>query len=428
MPNTHEEAPFEVEIELMGGGGVGMGRHKNRTVFVPYTIPGETVLAQPVGSNDHLIHANGITLVDASADRVIPRCPHFGPGRCGKCQWQHIDYDAQVLIKHDVLADQLERGGIRNPPLRSVIASPKAWVYNYHMTFGIGGRNGSESSEAVDPAALYLGFPSIDNEQRLIRIEECHVLHPDLLDLYDQLDLDLSGLRRVKMQIGSDGGMMLILTALTDTAPELETELRVSVNLILPDNEPMNLIGDSHTRYDVNGHLFRVTAGSYYRANAEQVPQLVNTVLELLDPQVDEAVLDLYAGVGVFSAFLAPRVDLVSMIESYPPAVTDAEKNLEAFENVDVFEGSVDAVLNSLDETYTAAVIDPPPQGMSADALRTLSELGMERAVYLADDPSALTKTIKMFRKQGYELAVVQPIDFAPQTHYLDMAALFIRQ
>lgn len=434
MPESQPDNAFQVEIEAMGTGGLGIGRHGQRTVYLPFTIPGETVIARPLETAETFIRAEGITLIESSADRIMPRCPHFGIRRCGKCQWQHIDYAAQVLIKQDVFTEELERGGIKNPPVRPIIASPKAWGYNHHMIFTVGGDrtpipNGVD--EDGEPAflpnpSLFLGFPSIDDRE-LISIAECHILHPDLLDLYEQLDLDLTGLRRVKVQIGSDGATMLILTALEDIAPQVESELRVSVNLILPDNEPMNLIGESHTRFKVHGREFRVTAGSFFRSNVDQVPALVDSVLNLLDLRHDDAVLDLYAGVGLFSAFIAPHADLVSMVESYPPAVTDADKNLETFGNVDVFEGGVDSVLNALDEQYSAAVIDPPAQGISADALKALTELGVERAALIVDDAGALAKEVKKFVRAGYTLQAIQPIDLAPQTWYVDAVALFTR-
>ncbi|MDX2162137.1 MAG: hypothetical protein SF162_12485 [bacterium] len=451
MHNRRDAEQFEVEIESLGTGGDGVGRYKSRTVFVPFTIPGEIVRARAIDTTETVIHAEGVTLVDASADRVLPRCPHFGIGRCGKCHWQHIDPAVQALIKQDMLAEALERGGVRGAPIRPIIASPQAWGYNHHMTFSVGGHDaepilrpvsdpapddappldGEAEAEPAPPLmineALYLGFPDYHDEARLIRIEECHILHPDLLALYAQIDLDLSNYRRVKMQIGSDGAMMLILTALEDSAPELLTELRVSVNLILPDNEPMNLIGDSHTVYEVLGHPFRVTAGSYFRPHLGQMPNLVNAVIDLLAPQPHESILDLYAGVGVFSAFIAPRADLVTLIESYPPAVTDADVNLAQFENVDVIEGGVDMVLSALDEPYHAAVIDPPPKGITSEALTLLRESGVQRAVYLADDPVGFAKTVRQFGKAGYQLASVQPIDLAPQTAWVDLVALFVQ-
>lgn len=413
--------PIEVEIESMSSKGVGIGRYKRRTVFIPYTIPGEIVLASATRAPHEELHAVGKRLIAASADRVYPVCEHFGLHQCGLCQWQHITYEAQLLIKQDVLAEQLERGGVKNAPVQAVIPSPSQFGFNYHMTFAVSG-------EGDD---LYLGFASSDDDERIIPITECHVLHPDLLDLYHQLDLELKGLRRVKLQMGTDGGQMLIITSLEDAAPELETDLPISVNLILPNNEPMNLIGDSHSRYTINAagqtRDFRVTAGSYFRANVEAIPALIETTLTLLDVQPDESVLDLYAGVGVFSAFLADRAALVTMVESYPPAVTDADDNLSDFDHVDVFEGGAEGVLESLEDAYQAAVVDPGTRGLSEDVIRSMSELDVKRIAYISGDPATLARDVKRLGKFGYQLRVVQPVDLAPQTYYMDMVALFGR-
>src|SRR5690606_14532643 len=146
----------------------------------------------------------------------------------------------------------------------------------------------------------------------------------------------------------------LIFTVTEDAAPELEADFPASINLILPSNEPVNLIGESHSRYVLNGRTVRVTAGSYIRPNVDQIPNLVDALESLLDLTDGERVLDLYAGVGIFSAALARRAALVTLVESYPPAVTDADLNLSDFDNVDVIEGGVETVLESLDENYDA--------------------------------------------------------------------------
>jgi 23S rRNA (uracil1939-C5)-methyltransferase len=402
---------IELELTAMAHGGTALGREGKRTVFVPYTIPGERVLARIRQDKGRVAFAEGVRLLDASADRVYPRCPHFGPGRCGLCHWQHIDYDAQLLLKQDVLADQLARiGGFENADVQPVIASPQLWGYNYHMTM-IAGDDGQP------------GFPGVD-EGRIILIDECHVMHPDLLALYDTLDLQFDGLRRLRLQIDSEGSLMLILTMADDHAPELHLDVPASVNMLLSDNEPVSLIGDSHARYLVGEQRFRVTAGSFFRPNVEQIPALVDVVMHALDLSGSEAVLDLYGGVGLFSAFIAPRAGLVTMIESYPPAVTDAESNLDAFEHVDLIEGVVEDVLDSLEDHYDAAVLDPTSEGLSLEVIDTLTQLQIPRLVYVSSDPATLARDAKRLCQQGYSLRAVQPIDFAPQTYFIDSVAV----
>ena len=397
----------------MAHGGSGIGRYRRRTVFVPFTIPGERVLVRPVSEQEHYIHAEGVRLLEASADRVYPACAPFGANGCVRCHWQHITYEAQLLLKQDVLADQLERvGRVKQVDIRPTIPSPLEWGYHYHMTFH------------VTPDGR-LGLPGRDTK-RIVTTHECQLLHPDLLALYETLDLELEGISRVRLQIDSGGAQMLILTVTEEAAPELEADFSASVNLILPDNEPVNLIGDSYSRYDIGGRSFRVTAGSYIRPNIPQLSNLTRAVEALLDVQPGEHVLDLYAGVGIFSAALAARAERVTLVESYPPAVTDADDNLSDFENIDVFEGGVENVLESLDERYDAAVIDPPSGGVPGRVVDELARLGVRRLVYVSDDPGTLAKDARRLARAGYRLASVQPIDLSPQTYYLDSAALFI--
>jgi 23S rRNA (uracil1939-C5)-methyltransferase len=406
---------FKLELTTMAHGGSALGRHEKQTIFVPYTIPGEIVEARILRDKGRIAFAEGLKLVAASGDRVFPRCPHFGPHRCGSCHWQHIDYNAQLLLKQDVLADQLARiGNFDDVDIKPVIPSPQQWQMNHQMTF-VPNQHGK------------LCFPGADGKTPM-PIEECHLLHPDLLALIDTLTLEFTGLRSIKLQIGTDGAHMLVLSVDSeDDAPELATDLTTSVNLLLPDNVPVNLIGDAHSTYAIAGRDFRVTAGSWFRANVAQLEQLISLVIELLAVDENAAVLDLYAGVGLFSAALAPNVSLVTLVESYPPSATDADKNLADFDNVDVIEGTAEEVLGTLSELYEAAVLDPPSSGLSVEMIDALAKAKIPRLVYVSRDPATLARDAKRLVKDGYTLSAVHPIDFSPQTYYIDCVAVLER-
>ena len=203
------------------------------------------------------LFARGIRLLAASADRVAPRCAHFGPGRCWECQWQHIDYSAQLLLKQDVLADQLIAPGASCPmsssklSLRPVLPAPQPWAYNHTLRL-TRDKRGSWGLRRESG-----GFEAI---------QECLITHPDLLELLDQLDLDYATRSPDDLRRGSDGRLMLIFDVTAEEEPDLHTDLPLSVNLILPDREPINLIGDAHSHYTIAGHDFRVTAGCFYFA------------------------------------------------------------------------------------------------------------------------------------------------------------------
>src|SRR5262249_44837190 len=148
--------------------------------------------------------------------------------------------------------------------------------------------------------------------------------------------------------------------------------------------EPLNLIGNSDVHYVVKTRTFRVTAGGFFQVNLPLAEVLVDQVLNRLALQGSESVLDLYSGVGLFTAFLAERAALVTSIESYPPAVADADANLADFENVELIEGTVEETLSDLEGPFDAVVLDPPRAGLEGEALDALAELAPAKIVYVS--------------------------------------------
>ncbi len=412
-----------IELDLTDAvyGGKVLGRHRGRPIFVPYAIPGERITARITEDKRGYANAEGVTLLTPSPDRVQPECPHFGPGRCGGCHLQHMRYEAQLRYKRDVVIDQLTRlGDVKRAErfVRDTIASPEPWGYRTRATFHVG-QDGRLGFVATDPS-------------RVEPVDWCYILDPRAMALLEATDLDTTGIKQVEVRIGSDGQGMLVLETDDDLAPELEADTPVSVNLLLSDNEPVNLIGAAHTIYTVRGRSFRVTAGGFFQVNLGAAEILLDLVLERLALQGDEAVLDLYAGVGLFSAFLAERAALVTVVESYPPAVTDADENLAEFDNVDLFEGGVaDVLADLLDEgagPYAAAVVDPPRAGLEPEVIDALAGLGVPCLVYVSCDPATLARDIKRLVKHGYALQGVQPVDMFPQTYHIECVAHLARQ
>ena len=411
---------MDLEISDMAQGGKGLGRFKGKAVFVPYTLPGESITAEITGRKGSVLFGRGLRLKAAAADRVAPRCPHFGPGQCWGCQWQHIDYPAQLLLKQDVLADQLSRLGdlpdeLIESALRPVLPAARQWAYNHSLSL-LRDRKGKWGLRREGGG--------------IEAINECHLVHPDLHELLNELDLHYDRARRMTLRRDSQGRLMLIFDIDAEEEPELHTDLPVSVNLVLPDREPINLIGDAHSLFSIGGRPFRVTAGSSIRNNVSGIEQLVAIATQAAQLSEDDRALDLYAGVGVFSAFLAQRAALVTLVESYPPAVTDADANLKDFENVDIVEGQVEAVLRDMvaaGAQYDVALLDPPSVGLGRELINAISALRVGRIVYVSGEPASLARDSRQLMRAGFNLREIQPIDLAPQTYYLTAVARFER-
>ncbi|GAB4571515.1 MAG: class I SAM-dependent RNA methyltransferase [Anaerolineae bacterium] len=411
---------FELELTQAVYGGKVMGRHRGRPIFVPYAIPGERITARITEDKRSYANAEGVTLLTPSPDRVQPECPHFGPGRCGGCHLQHMRYDAQLRYKRDVVIDQMTRlGDVKRAErlVRAVIPSPDEWGYRSRASFHV----------APDGR---LGFVATDHVS-IEPVDWCYILDPRAMSLLEALELDTTDITQLEVRVGSDGRGMIVVQTADDLAPALEADMPISVNLLLSDNEPVNLIGDSHTIYTVKGRSFRVTAGGFFQVNLPMAAVLVDLVLERLNLQGHESVLDLYAGVGLFSAFIAERAALVTVVESYPPAVTDADENLAEFEHIDLFEGGVAPVLEELASDgagpYEAAVVDPPRAGLEPAVIDALAALEVPNLVYVSCDPGTLARDVKRLARHGYRLQHVQPVDMFPQTYHIECVAHFLR-
>jgi 23S rRNA (uracil1939-C5)-methyltransferase len=404
---------FELELTTITHGGAALGRHEGRAIFVPYALPGETARVEITEDRERYAFARLVEVLEPSPDRVAPPCPHFGIDGCGGCQWQHADYPAQLRFKAEIVADQLARiGKIAEPPVRPTIPDPEGWAYRNHAQFRSASGGG-------------LGFQAASSN-RTVAIDECPILHPLLADLYATLDLELENLLRLSLRAGTaTGDLMLVFETNDDLPPALESDLPVSCVLLLSDGQHANLIGSNHITEVVAGRAYRVSAPSFFQVNTPQAAQLVRLATGYLDLQGDETVLDAYCGVGLFTAHLAERAGLVVGIELVPAAVDDLLENTAEFDNVDVIEGPVEAVLPDLDFSIDAVVVDPPRAGLDRFALDALIAGAPARLVYVSCDPATLARDVKRLAAAGYRLVEVQPVDMFPQTYHVESVALF---
>ena len=125
---------------------------------------------------------------------------------------------------------------------------------------------------------------------------------------------------------------------------------------------------------------------------------------------------------------LCEHVDEITLVESYPPSASDALVNLAHCPNMTVIEGGVEAVLPELEGRFDAAVVEPPSAGLSAEAISSIAAAGVNRLVYVSDDPATLARDARTLARRGFTLTQVRVIDLMPQTAFIDSIALFERR
>jgi 23S rRNA (uracil1939-C5)-methyltransferase len=456
-----------VTLAGIAHGGEAIGRHANKIVFVPYAIPGETVQVEIVEEKQRWARARLLRVVNPSSDRTTPPCSYFGPGRCGGCQWQHIDYARQLALKAEVVADQLRRlGRIAQPPVLDPIALADdagllAFGYRNHVQFVVdqagqlgfvreaAGRAREDDSKG-DSAARADDVHASD----IIPVDACLLVHPLLGELHAALvdgalagdaglGAELNGAdsdeaastaapvitRRISLRAGVNTGQQLLLLETRDDRPPSLTVQDVPLRCALrPRRGPVQpLIGDPWIEELVAGRVFRISAGSFFQVNTVGAEVLVALSGELLALTGAETLLDAYCGVGLFGLSLAEQARQVIGIEESESACEDFAWNARDLDNVTLHEGPVANVLATFerDPAIDVAIIDPPRSGAGPLVVEQLQRLQIPRLLYVACDPATLARDAQLLVEAGYRLEQVQPVDLFPQTYHVESLALF---
>jgi len=405
---------IEVELTGMIYGGDAIGRLPDgRAIFVPFALPGERMRVKLVEEKRGHVRAEVIDVLRPADERVKPRCRHFGV--CGGCHYQHMDYVHQLEYKAKILREQFMRiAGIKDPPIEAMVPSPAPWNYRNTLQFHL-----THEGKLGFQAAL---------SHRVIEISECHLPEALLNETWPLLDLEpIPDLERLELRKGTDEDIVLSIEGHDPRPPELIVELPLSVVYLGPNGVTV-LAGEDAIAIEVLGRPFRVSAGAFFQVNTAQAGAMVEFLLANLPLARDEILLDVYCGVGLFSAFLAPKVARCIGIEIEPAACEDFADNLDEYENVELYEGLAEEVLPELKIQPNIIVVDPPRSGLDRRALDAIVAMKPETLAYVSCDPATLARDAGRILAGGYGLVKVAPFDLFPQTYHIESISIFKRR
>ena len=404
---------MDVRVGELVYGGAAMGRLADgRAVFVPFALPGELVRARIVQEKRGHAMAELVEVLEPAAERISPRCRHFGV--CGGCHYQTMDYPRQLAVKQAILRDQLQRiGAIQSPPVQAAVPSPEPWFYRNHVQFHLA------------PSGR-LGYQAPDTHT-VIPIEECFLPEKPLNELWPLLDMEaIPGLERVGLRLGAGENAMVILEGSAGELPELNVDMPVSV-VALDEAGAVVLAGDDALVMEVHGRLFRVSPGSFFQVNTPVASRMVDHLLDHLPLTAEMTVLDVYCGVGLFSAFLAPRVGRLIGIELSAAACQDFAANLDEFEQVELYQGPAESILPGLPARADGVLVDPPRSGLEKPVLDAMIAASPDWIAYVSCDPATLARDLRRLIQAGYRLESVTPFDLFPQTYHIESISILRR-
>jgi len=404
---------YELTLTALTYGGEAMGHlDGRRAVFVPFGLPGERVRIRLAEEKRGYARGEIVEVLQAAPERITPRCKHFG--QCGGCHYQHISYKMQLTAKADILRDQLQRiGKIENPPVQETVASPNEWNYRNHIQFHLDnhGKPGFQASAS----------------NQVIPISECHLPESPINSFWPQLEFEPdNGIDRVSIRKGISDELMLVLESDSPETPALEIEADISAVHVFEDHV-LVLAGNDAIMIQVLDREFRVSPTSFFQTNTGMAEKMVKHILDRL-PISQSTILDVYCGVGLFSAFIAPRCKQLIGIESSPSACDDFTVNLDEFDNVELYEGLAEDILPDLesrDANPDTVLVDPPRAGVEREALAAIVKSNPKTIVYVSCDPSTLARDAKRLIDSGYKLLDTTPFDLFPQTYHIESISFF---
>jgi tRNA/tmRNA/rRNA uracil-C5-methylase (TrmA/RlmC/RlmD family) len=361
-------------------------------VFVPFVLVGEVVEVEITEVKRNFARAKLIRIEKPSPERVEPACRYFG--KCGGCQYQHVEYAAQLRLKRKQIADLFERvGKFPSDLVGTVIPCPQPYGYRNRIMI--------RSQWNKPEQKLNIGFVRWDCG--LVEdIEECKIAEPVL------------------------NGQIVHVRAHPPPRGGLKVVLRVP-----PED-------------------WDVPPDSFFQSNFFLLPKLVGTVREFLHAGGARHLVDLYCGVGFFGIQLADAVESFIGVEYDQRAVKSARHNalVRKANNGEFIAKAVEEVLPELlkrwgetpgepqgenssgsrgrspHQNKTAVILDPPRKGCLPQTLKLLREAKPAQVIYVSCHPATMARDLNILCGDGvFNLTRVQPLDMFPQTQHVECVA-----
>ncbi len=369
----------ELTVEKIISNGCGLARYSGRAVFIPYTVPGERIIAEIDLSGKKYLEGRLLDIVEASPERVSPVCPLYTV--CGGCSLQHMDYSMQLRIKKDLVAEAFLRNGKTEIPCPEIIhGSP--WGYRCRIQLHPSEKGGYGFRER--------------NSSRVVPVENCPVCNAGINSFLSSGSKDIK--ERTVVFSPEDGRIFF--------SSEKNSTVKVRLGNIDISTDP----------------------GSFFQSN---IPLFEKVLSEMEKHACGNILLDLYAGASVFGIFLAEKFRVSVSVEENSRAVECGRKNIPERPGFKSFfyPVSVEKYVKKYSGKFSpdTVIADPPRTGLSKQVRNYLKEISPETFIYLSCDYATMGRDIGDL-SECYNLDMVKIYDFYPQTAHAETLAVLTRK
>jgi 23S rRNA (uracil1939-C5)-methyltransferase len=414
-------ATVTVALEGLAAGGDAVGHLDGGPLFVPGGAPGDLVEVRPGTASRGPRRAVIVRILEPGPGRRDPGCPLFG--RCGGCQWLHLDEAVQRSAKEQTLGRAL---GIDRVPVRP---SPLALGYR--------GRARLQARSAKG-GGVRLGFLRRRSAE-VVDLASCPILAPGIDRALGPLRRGplsrLGGHAEVRLADGLDGCIAAIALA-GGAGADLYREARelvprqLSGIAVEADGAAPGVIGAGEARVvGGDGEDLLIPATSFGQANPEVNLALGAAVAEWVEGLAARSAIELFAGAGNLSVVLGPRVGRLTTVETDRAACDAARKNLErrGLGRVHVVAGDAEERFAADGARVDLVVLDPPRVG-AGPLMERIAGAGPRHVIHVSCNPAALRREAALMTAAGYRVAGVRGFDMFPQTPHVEAAVLFARE
>lgn len=438
MTRNRQRPALELELSItdLSHDGRGVARSEDgKAVFVIGALPGERVKARTTIRKKQFDEAVAFEILEASPDRVSPRCAHFGV--CGGCALQHLSPQAQIAAKQHTLMENFERIGHVSPEriLPPLVAQP--WGYRRKARLGV--------KYVPKKEKTLVGFRETD-PRFIADVSRCEVLVPQVGERIGALSALMDSLEckaqvpQIEVAAGDDR-TALVFRNLAPLSSADQEKLRCfgqqqgfAIFLQPGGNDtvaPLDATDDGQLHFSLDGGNidFAFRPLDFVQVNAAMNEAMVAHALALLDPQPADRVLDLFCGLGNFTLPIARRAGTVVGVEGEANLVRRANENAarNGISNASFHAADLTSDLRTqpwVGEGFDKLLLDPPRTGADA-AIPQLPLAQVKRIVYVSCHPGSLARDAGILvREHGYTLSAAGVMDMFPHTAHVESIAL----
>lgn len=386
---------IEVSIEKVAHGGHFIARHEGAVIFVRHAIPGEQCTIEITSTGSSFNRADVVSVSQPSEFRVDPPCKFSHRAGCGGCDFQHISPAHQRKLKSDVITEQFSRIAKMDLQVEvEEVGDPIGWRTRAIATTN---RNGK------------LGFYK-SRSHSIAPVDNC-IICVDTMQFSEIAARPLKGDVRVEISASNTGERTIALAPTRGEEKARVTE------------------GPAVLHENVAGRTLEVSQEAFWQSHKQAPELLTKTILEFAQLQQGEHVLDLYGGVGLFTAAIIDQVGPtghVDLIEGSKVATEDARRNFSQHKNITIATGDVAKLLPRI-TSADVVVLDPPREGAGKDVIAQICAFNPRAIIYVACDPAALARDTAYLQDHSYSLADLRAFDLFPMTHHIECVALYER-